>query len=1137
MPVEAANTVPGDLPSGSVAALVAALLQHRLLEPTQAEELTQLQARFTEPRALAADLIKRGWLTPYQVNQLFLGKGSQLALGSYVVLERLGEGGMGQVFKARHHNLGRIAALKVIRKDRLTNAEMVHRFHREIQAVAALSHPNVVVAFDADQSGDVHYFAMEYVEGTDLGKRVKGSGPLAVDQACDCIRQAALGLQHAHERGMIHRDIKPSNLLVTAKGGTVKVLDLGLARLVKTGDGDSSSSTLTNQGVLMGTPDFIAPEQARNSHNIDARADLYSLGCTFYFLLTGQAPFPADTATEKLFKHWFEEAKPVEQMRPEVPPPVGAVLRKLMAKTPEQRFPTAAALAEALTPPITFVEAPPTPIAQAVQAAVPLAPPPAALPVAVPVIPDSTTSVAVAMPAGAPLHPPVRRYGLLAGGLGGAVLLLVLVWLLLPSRSHSTGDPGRARATEATGSRTREQTADAELLALTARFNDPRADEEKLRQDLLTFRQRYADLPVQALKAAELLNPLRNPLDDLQRRNIPSAEMFSALPREVVAVLGERRWRHWGPVDAAVISPDGQTVASHGGDGLRLWQTKSGRELAYLEIGAIAGMGFTERGSGLFVVSRKGKFFLWDLSTEERKRIPVEGPRGPFSVAVVSPDGKQVAAALEGGTVLVWPLSGSGEKPVRLSGHRGPVNGLCFSADGKLLASAGEDASVRVWDLDTGMMQVRLDGHTEPVRSVAFAPNGKTLTSGGDDEAIQVWDLATAKPKLTLDGHRNGVTALVFVQNGKVLVSGGNDNVVRLWTVADGGEKATWAAHGAAIAALPAHEGSQLVISAAADGLLRLWDTAAEDEVVTPGGHLASVRAIAAAPDGQTLASGSADFTIRLWDLPRVKELFRLRGHTAEVNSVAFSPDGRRLASGSWDGMVRLWDPATGKQRDTLTGLRGKVMSVALSPDGRTMVAGTWLAQGSTEAVDRTDAGDLRLWDVIPGRERATLKPHKHGVTSVAISPDSQTIASASWDGKVRFGDGFSGRERGVGDQGTSVYRITFHPTGNILAAGDDKGQMKFWDPGKMVVTRTQADHGHGLTALAYSPDGKWLASADLDGTILLSGAVAGAKLGAFKLPGTVHGLAFTPDGRHLATANANGTVYLLRLAPPRSRQ
>jgi tRNA A-37 threonylcarbamoyl transferase component Bud32 len=331
----------------SVAHLVQLLRQYRVLEPAQDGELAgNLLPLFAEPKALARELVRRGWLTPYQVNALFQGRAGELLLGHYVLLERLGAGGMGEVFKARNCSLGLVVALKLIRKERLGNPDLVRRFHREIRVAAQLSHPNIVQAFDADEVGGTHFFTMEYVPGVDLRRRVKEGGPLPVDAACDAVRQAALALQHAFEKGMVHRDVKPANLLVTGRG-LVKVTDLGLARLT-VAEGEESGSSLTQEGMVMGTVDFLAPEQALNSKAVDARADLYSLGCTLYYLLTGRVPFPGGTVTEKLLKHRFDEAVPVEVLRPQVSPGLGAVVRRLMAKEPEERYQTPAEVVLAL---------------------------------------------------------------------------------------------------------------------------------------------------------------------------------------------------------------------------------------------------------------------------------------------------------------------------------------------------------------------------------------------------------------------------------------------------------------------------------------------------------------------------------------------------------------------------------------------------------------------------------------------------------------------------------------------------------------------------------------------------------------------------------------------------------------------
>src|SRR5579884_4043762 len=257
----------------TIAAFVAAIQENELLRPHELDCLVHdLQGRFAKTRHLARELMNRTWLTSYQVRKLFQGKADGLRLGQYILLDRLGEGGMGQVFRARHRRLDRIDALKIIRPENLHSAQAVASFYREIRTAAQLSHPNVVHAYDADEVRGTHFFAMEYVDGPDLARCIKQFGPVPVRTACDYVRQAALGLQHAYERGLVHRDIKPANLLVTRRGGVVKILDMGLARLSRPG-GEDSVSSQTQEGLVVGTLDFLSPEQAMSAAQVDIRGD------------------------------------------------------------------------------------------------------------------------------------------------------------------------------------------------------------------------------------------------------------------------------------------------------------------------------------------------------------------------------------------------------------------------------------------------------------------------------------------------------------------------------------------------------------------------------------------------------------------------------------------------------------------------------------------------------------------------------------------------------------------------------------------------------------------------------------------------------------------------------------------------
>ncbi len=268
---------------------------------------------------------------------------SSFYLGKYRLIELLGRGGMGSVFLGQHVTMNRRVALKIISRQGRKDRASLDRFLAEARAIAALDHPNIVQAYSVDNEGDRYYMVMEYVEGLDLQRLVEEDGPLECRLAADYVRQAAEGLDHAHRRNMIHCDIKPSNLLVNVQG-VVKILDMGLARLTH---GEEPEAAGSGERVL-GSVDYLAPEQAIEGPDLDCRADVYSLGCTFYFLLTGHPPFPQGTLAERILKHQTQEPAAIRAERPGVPPDLAAICAKMMAKRADDRYQSAAEVGRVL---------------------------------------------------------------------------------------------------------------------------------------------------------------------------------------------------------------------------------------------------------------------------------------------------------------------------------------------------------------------------------------------------------------------------------------------------------------------------------------------------------------------------------------------------------------------------------------------------------------------------------------------------------------------------------------------------------------------------------------------------------------------------------------------------------------------
>ena len=321
-----------------------------LLPPPRLEAfLRQVEASPVKPppRDLAALLVSGGFVTQFQAEQFLQGKWKGFTIGKYRVLERIGAGGMGTVYLCEHSVVGRKVAVKVLPASQSCNPTAKARFYREARAAGVTTHPNLVKAHDVDEENGVHFLVMDYVDGSSLQAIVARFGPLSIHRAANYIAQAALGLQAAAEAGLVHRDVKPANIMLE-RNGTIRVLDLGLARFFM--DTTDPLTLKYDENNVLGTADYVAPEQAVDSHEVDTRADVYSLGATFYFLLTGQTTFPTGRIAQKLIWLQVKMPTPIRELRPEVPAALAAVIEKMMAKRAEDRYQTPAAVAEALAP-------------------------------------------------------------------------------------------------------------------------------------------------------------------------------------------------------------------------------------------------------------------------------------------------------------------------------------------------------------------------------------------------------------------------------------------------------------------------------------------------------------------------------------------------------------------------------------------------------------------------------------------------------------------------------------------------------------------------------------------------------------------------------------------------------------------
>jgi len=1108
------------MPIDSSAGLIETLRRLQLLDPAQLGEIARGAPAFPDPRALAKELLHRAWLTPYQVNQLFQDRGGDLVLGQYVIQERLGEGGMGQVFKAQQRRLNRVVALKVIRKDRLANPEAVRRFHREIQAVAQLSHPNVVVAYDADQVGQSHFFAMEYVEGTDLARLVRESGPLPPVFACDYMRQAALGLQHAHERGLVHRDIKPSNLLIAwaasrrskvpAGAGparaagevtgrpVVKILDMGLARLE--GD-DDATSQLTQEGSVMGTLDYLAPEQAQNSRLADIRSDLYSLGCTFYFALTGQVPFPGGTATEKLLRHRLDEAPAVDKVRSDVPPGVAAVIGKLMAKKPEDRFQTPAELADALAVPLNGIGAGIGAGGKGKSAlkASPQSQTTATAPVAILVPGLVGTPVAAALPITANGEETLTsgrfprlvkaawpRWKWIAAGAGLSVAMLVLVLLVRPGSRKNR--PPLAPLPSA------EQTTEADLKRLKNRLEEYAADPEQVRRYLLDVRRAHAGAP-ESLLAAELLGQLPSPLDQFDPRKLSSADRTSAgQPDGLVAVFGDQRLRHWAGGRQVSISPDGRLGASCGADSIiRLWDLGTGNPLRQFPVpqGGLWAS-FRNDGKRLAGIDGGGNLKLWDTSSGREIGVP------PGRFLAYAPDNETVALLSPNNFAQVRLIHlASGKERLTFAKHTGPVHTLSFAPDGHLAATGSRDMTVLVWDTETGTVRSTFKGHAGVVTAVHFVADGKAVLSYDNSGTVKLWDSATVNELASFANH----SILGKSANGKIFALLAPGGAAKLFDAATGKERATLKHESAEIACLAFSPNGQLVVTGSMNSgdSLKIWDLTTGMDRAPPRGSAGEVVSLALSGDGNTLITASTGGTLRIWDTATLSQ--RLQGQPEWYSAVQISPDSKMLAL-TWGNLVQLWDTAKDKPA-TLSGHQGPIGPVVFSADGLT------LATSSRDSV-------VKLWDVASGQVQSTLRHGQFGVASLSFLPDGRALASTEWS-TVKLWDTVSGQPRAVFDGPKSgVGWSATAPDGKTLAMGNQDGTLILWDVASKKSVRTLSGF-KGAVQPAYSPDGRFLAARGYqDGVVKVWDTTTNKEVATIP-PSSAW--AINPDSRTMATA------------------
>lgn len=580
-------------------------------------------------------------------------------LGSYEDLEEIGRGGMGIVYRARRKANGEMVALKVIRKERLGNADHLARFQREALASSRLQHPNIVAVVEADFAGTVPYLVMEFVPGITLQKLVEELGPLPIGQACDFMRQTAVALQHAHEQGLVHRDVKPGNLMALAPAGlplpprpVIKVLDMGVARLFQSSEHDVSLTTLTRDGSVIGTPDYIAPEQLENPRGVDIRADLYSLGCTFYYLLTGEVPFPGGSLVQKLDWQRWKVAPSPNQKRRDVSSSLAAVVRKLMQKAPDDRFQTPGELANALETLLRTGE-------------LPGSHQPAA-PTAIRTLSGHTgpiSSIAFA--------PDGQRLLSTSGD------QTVRVWDIVPGRERSRLGDNKAGCSGIAVTGSSQVIAGRGVTLVVYDLNTGRE----------THRLRGHSDTIQAVAAS---GDGRRAVSGGKDRSVRVWDLEHGS-------MTFRFTRHTDTITGLALSPDGKFVLSASRDGtLRLWEATTGRETFSFAVprGPVLCVAWSPDAKTIVSGHFDTDLRLWDASTgRELRRFA--GHKQMVVSAAFTATGVIVSASHDR-TVKLWDPASGGEIGT-CQGHSDRV--LTVATGQGFIASGGVDCDIRLWQV------------------------------------------------------------------------------------------------------------------------------------------------------------------------------------------------------------------------------------------------------------------------------------------------------------------------------------------------------------------------------------------------------------------------------------------------------